>query len=227
MLRVDLAAFFGMVARMGRDPALLLLTIRALRQRSSLLRVHDLAWMLGTSPARLRTWLERLSADGALVYDLANGTIEVEVPVSTPPAWAELQPPHLAIRHELPTHWFIHVLPRIGRTAFVVYLYLLMRDGLRMPSTLSLVALVRAADLRGAIAARWHLWRLRRFGLLRLDTAGALVLRDPPPLTPAARWRLRSLRKYGAGVRWLGRVGIVLLLLLAALVLVAHFHPAP
>src|SRR5688572_8794527 len=63
IIDVDLAAFFVIVAEVGRDEALLLLLIRALRQRSGsfALRVHDLAWMLRASNRHVVRWLDRLT----------------------------------------------------------------------------------------------------------------------------------------------------------------------
>jgi hypothetical protein len=221
--RTDLAELLRMVGRVGRDPALLLLTVRALRQRSgSSVRLADLAWIMGASPLRIRCWLDRLAAADLVVYDATNGTIDVEVRESGLATFAEVQPPHMLLRYELPTHWFIHVLPRIGRPAFAVYLYLLTRDGTQAPATLLLPLLAHAVGLRTVLHARLSLWRLRRFGLIARDPArSGLVVRDPPPLTPAARRRLRFRRRYGYAVitRWVGRIVVLLALLLAILLL--------
>lgn len=221
-LRVDLADFFRAVARVGRDPALLLLTLRALRQRSGGggVRLHDLRWIMGASPRRLRGWLDQLVAAECLVYDATNGSMDVELPEPTGPAWTDLQPPHIALRHELPTHWFVLVLPRLGRAAFVAYLYLLSRDGIRAPSTLALAALARDAAFRTQLHARWHLRRLRTSGLIVPDVAThALVILDPPPLTPAGRRWLRRRRMGESVPRWMWLALAVVLLV--ALVLFA------
>ncbi|HYC59892.1 MAG TPA: hypothetical protein VEK79_10045 [Thermoanaerobaculia bacterium] len=205
VLHVDLAEFFRMVARVGRDAALLLLTIRALRQRSGGgIRMHDLAWITSVSPRRIRSWLDQLVAAGSLVYDQTNGTVEVELPEVAPPTWTDIHPPGLPLRSELPTHWFIHVLPRLGRRAFVAYLYLLRRDGMSAPATLEIAALAREAALVTPLHARWHLRQLRRFGLTRFDpvTESLLVL-DPPPLTPASRRWLRRRRMGDTAQRWI------------------------
>lgn len=199
-VHVDLAAFVRDIAKVGRDPALLLLTIRALRQRSgSRIRLADLAWILRARPARICTWLDRLAATGRLVYDRTNGSIEIELPEASPPTWTDIHPPDFPFRFELPTHWFVHVLPRIGRTAFIAYLDLLRRDGRSAPATLTASSLARAMQLRTILQARWLLWRLRRQGLVRLDAAHeALVIVDPAPLSPSAR---RALRRRRRGMR--------------------------
>lgn len=219
-VHVDLPAFMDDIAKVGRDPALLLLTIRALRQRSgSRIHLSDLSWMLRARSTRIRTWLDRLAATARLVYDATNGSIEIELPEASPPTWTDIHPPQFPFRVELPTHWFVHVLPRIGRATFVAYLDLLRRDGMSAPATLTLSSLARAVRLRTTLHARWHLWRLRRHGLIALDAANeALVIVDPPPLSPAAR---RALRRRRRGMRpwpwWL--VLALLAVVLVALVL--------
>jgi hypothetical protein len=216
-VHIDLAAFFASVAEVGRDPALLLLTIRALRQRTgATLRLDDLVWIMGARPKRIRAWLDRLAAEGQLVYDMADGVIEIELPEPTPPTWTDVQPPHIPLRFELPTHWFIHVLPRLGRATFTAYLYLLRRDGLTAPATMDLASLAEDARLRTTLHARWHLWRLRRHCLVALDSkAETLVVMDPPPLTSAARRWLRHLRTTGITPR---RLVLAVTLVLAAVI---------
>jgi hypothetical protein len=221
-VRVDLAAFFESLAEVGRDPALLLLTIRALRQRTgATLRLDDLVWIMGARSSRIRAWLDRLAAEGQLVYDVKDDSIDIELPEPMPPMWTDVQPPHIPLRFELPTHWFIHVLPRLGRATFTTYLYLLRRDGLTAPATLDLASLTRDTRLRTTLHARWHLWRLRRHGLIALDgKTETLVVMDPPPLTPAARRWLRHLRTTGlTPPRLMVAVLIVALALIVALLL--------
>lgn len=227
-VRVDLAVFFDLAAQVGRDAALLLLTIRALRQRGgNRMPLDDLAWMLRARARDIRGWLDRLAAAGQLVYDATDGTVEIELAEPMPPAWTDIHPAELPLRMELPTHWFIHVLPRLGRASFVAYLYLLRRDGRSAPATLVVSALATDAALGTTLHARWHLRRLRRYGLIAPEgTSGALVVRDPPPLTPAARRVLRHRRMTGTTPRRLLLLAaIVVLVLLAALVL-ARSAPA-
>lgn len=221
-VQVDLAAFVESMAEVGRDPALLLLTIRALRQRSDApLRFDDLEWVMGARSRRIRAWLDRLAAEGKLVYDVMDGVIEIELPEPMPPTWTDIQSPHIPLRFELPTYWFIHVLPRLGRATFTTYLYLLRRDGLTAPATVDLAALARDTRLRTSVHARWHLWRLRGHGLVTLDRkAETLVVMDPPPLTPKARRWLRQLRTTGLTPHRLAlAVVLVVFALLAVMVL--------
>lgn len=221
-VHVDLAAFVESLPQIGRDPALLLLTIRALRQRSgATLRLGDLVWVMGARSRRIRTWFDRLAAEGKLVYDVTDGVIEIELPEPTPPTWTDVQPPHIPLRFELPTHWFIHVLPLVGRATFTTYLYLLRRDGLTAPATVDSAALARDTRLRTTVHARWHLWRLRRNGLVALDRkAETLVVLDPPPLSPKARRWLRQLRTTGLTPPRLAlAVALVVLVLIAVMVL--------
>lgn len=223
-VRVDLAAFFNAVPQVGRDPALLLLTIRALRQRAgATLQLDDLVWVMGAGPRRIRAWLDRLAAAGQLVYDVTDGATEIELPEPLPPTWTDVQPPHIPLQFELPTHWFIHVLPRLGRTTFTAYLYLLRRDGLTAPATMSVGSLAQDAGLGTTFHARWHLWRLRRYGLVALDRkAETLVVMDPPPLTPAARRWLRQLRTTGLTPQRLVLAGVLVALALIALMVLVR-----
>ncbi|HEX6087072.1 MAG TPA: hypothetical protein VF266_21255 [Thermoanaerobaculia bacterium] len=223
-VRVDLAAFFDMVPQVGRDPALLLLTIRALRQRSGRgIRLDDLTWIMGARARRIRAWLDRLATAGCLIYDATDGTVEIELPEPPPPTWTDVHPPHIPLRFELPTHWFIHALPRLGRATFVTYLYLLRRDGLSAPATLELTSLAREAAFRTTLHARWHLARLRRRGLVAPDAATeSLVVMDPPPLTPAARRWLRQRRMTGMTPRRLMLVVVLVAVVLSAVVLLAR-----
>ena len=225
-VRVDLAAFFETVAHVGHDPALLLLTIRALRQRGGhRMPLDDLAWVMRARATHVRAWLDRLAAAGRLVYDASGGTVDIELPEPTPPTWTDLHPPHIPLRFELPTHWFIHVLPRLGRATFVTYLYLLRRDGLSAPATLVHAALAKDAALGTMLHARWHLRRLRRFGLITPDASGALVVLDPPPLSPAARRWLRRRRLTGWALQRLVLALIVLAVALVAALLLARSAP--
>lgn len=200
VVAVDLAAFFTLVERFGRDEALLLLAVKALRQRTGLLalRMNDLAWMLRSTNRRVTRWLDRLVGHRAIVYHLEDlwgiDTVMVEVivpPFETAPASVD---EHGAKHHELPTHWFVQVLPRLGRTTFVVYLYLLAREtwddedgaGFRIGD------IVARARLWSRLHAHFHLRRLRKAALVQPHGRGrGFVLTDPPPPTRMQRLLLR------------------------------------
>ena len=193
-VRADLSAFFVVVERVGRDEALLLLLTKALRQRTGLLalRVNDLAWMLRVSNRRVVRWLDRLVASGHVIYHVEDvwgiDTVLVEIVAGS------IEPHHYdrTVQQELPTHWFVQVLPLIGRTSFAVYLYLLWCEPHR-PAT-HLDHLRDMVRLLGRLHARWHLRKLRRRSLVAPDPEhGGLVVLDPKPPTRAERLRLRFL----------------------------------
>jgi hypothetical protein len=197
---VDLAAFFVLVDRLGRNEALLLLTVKALRQRTGLLalRTNDLAWMLRSTNRRVMRWLDRLVRHRTIVYHLEDlwGVDTVMVEVIVPPF--ETAPVSAgdyrgAKHHELPTHWFVQVLPRLGRTTFVVYLCLLAQETMPEGETgVRLADLVGRAKLASGLHARFHLWRLRRHALLQPHPQGrGFVLADPSPPTRFERLVLR------------------------------------
>lgn len=235
-LPVSLPAFFIIVRRVGRDPGLLLLTLRALHLRSehAPTRVADLSWMLGATHRRIGRWLDRLSEAGLLVYDLSSGhgadVIVLEIVAEESTATESATVPIGTARHDLPTHWFLHVLPRLGRTSFLVYLYLLAQEASR--STRAALVVERLIDdlaLRGHLHARLHLRRLARHGLLvGLPGGRGLLLRDPPPLSKAARLALK-LRQFGGLPRsltgWIALFVTVALPLLAFLYLLTHRLP--
>lgn len=200
VVTVDLAAFFALVERFGRDEALLLLTVKALRQRTGLLalRMNDLAWMLRSTNRRVARWLDRLVHHRAVVYHLEDlwgiDTVMVEVIVppfeTAPVAFDE----HGSKQHELPTHWFVQVLPRLGRTTFVVYLYLLAREanGDEEEAGFRIADVVARAKLWNHLHARFHLRRLKKAALIVPHTRGeGFVLADPSPPTRVERLLLR------------------------------------
>lgn len=193
-VRADLSAFFVIVDRVGRNEALLLLLTKALRQRTGLLalRVNDLAWMLRISNRRVLRWLDRLVASGHVVYHVEDlwgiDTVLVEIVAGG------IEPHHYdrSVHQELPTHWFVQVLPLIGRTTFTVYLYLLWCEPHR-PGT-HVHHLAETVKLLGRAHARWHLRKLERRSLLRRHPEhGGIIVRDPSPPTRAERLRLRFL----------------------------------
>ena len=234
VVTVDLAAFFALVDRLGRDEALLLLTVKALRQRTGLLalQMNDLAWMLRSTNRRVTGWLDRLVRHGTIVYHLEDlwGIDTVMVEVIVPPF--ETSPTKSARyegakQHELPTHWFVQVLPRVGRTTFVVYLYLLARETLRDEHAgFHIADVVARAKLRNRLHAHFHLRRLRTQALIQPHPSGrGFVLADPSPPTRGERLLLRY-RAIPYLRRALFHVALLLLLLatLVTVLLLASQH---
>ncbi len=207
LVLVDLPSFFELIPRVGRAGALLLLTLKALRQRAAhspestaaQLALSDLTWVLRATPRQVRRWLHRLSTQGLLVYALESrrgtATLTVEFvpePIRPPRFSADPNAPDFAPPLELPSHWIVSVLPRIGRTAFLVYLYVLGQEPAHHgPATLSLDALSTRLNLWGRSHATLALWWLRRFHLLVRHPRGTgLIVRDPRPLTRVQRFVL-------------------------------------
>jgi hypothetical protein len=220
-VRADLSAFFVVVEAVGRNEALLLLLAKALRQRTGLLalRVNDLAWMLRVSNRRVIRWLDRLTCSGHVIYHVEDlwgiDTVLVEI-VAGPSHGYER-----TVQQDLPTHWFVQVLPRIGRTTFTVYLYLLWCEPHRPDSHVD--HLIGMVKLRGRAHARWHLRRLERRALLaRHPEHGGLVVSDPAPPSRFERLLLRYLaipflRRALVHVAVLATAILVLILFLALL----------
>jgi hypothetical protein len=218
-LPTDLKRFFVIVRRVGRDSGLLLLTIRALRQRApqGQPELMDLLWILGASRRRIRQWLETLSQAGLLVYDTTTDDLLIlEIAdLGPPPVFEERGPENTTVHHEIPTHLFLHVLPRVGRLSFLYYLYLLAQES--APTTPANLTIERAIEDLGFTSEKHALLELRnleRRKLVAAHPSGVLLLRDPPPLTPLARMLLR-LRARGIPPH----VRTVLLLLLLAVLL--------
>lgn len=219
----DLGAFFVIVGRVGRDEALLLLLIRALRQRRSErgLRLRDLAWVLRASEGGVSRWLDRLTHHGLVVYQMEerNGveTLTVEVAVEeAASAW-------VVRSHELPSHWFVQTLPLLGRTTFSVFLFLLSRD--THEGLARIDDIVTNVRLRGRLHAQWHLKRLHAHALLAPHPSnGSLVVRDPPPPTSSQRLRLRlfALPFLQRARTQIVRLALAVLLLIVLLVLAVH-----
>lgn len=226
-VNVHLPTFFLTLRRAGPDPGLLLLTLRALRLRASLepLRLSDLTWVLLATRGEVLGWLERLSRARLVVYDRrgADDALVVEV-VSAPPSPADWPVDGAAVPappHELPTHWFVQVLPRLGRRSFLIYLYLLSREGAPQERTRVLVRQVaEAVGLRWVLAVHYHLGRLQRHGLVRRTRSGrGLIVLDPPPLTHWGRVRLQLLRWGFLPLPWRRIVVSSLIIALGLLVL--------
>jgi hypothetical protein len=222
-ITTDLGAFFVIVGRVGRDEALLLLLIRALRQRRGErgLRLQDLAWVLRTSEGGVARWLDRLTHHGLLVYQVEEGngveTLTVEV------AAEEAASAWVVRSHELPSHWFVQTLPLLGRTTFSVFLFLLSRD--THEGLARIDDIVTNVQLRGRLHAHWHLRKLHAHALLAPHPSnGSLVVRDPSPPTAAQRLRLRllALPFLQRARKQLVRLVLAVLVLLALLVLAAH-----
>lgn len=224
LMKTDLAAFFRLIETVGRDEALLLLVIRALRVRDGLLDVYvnDLAWMMRTRNRTVLAWLDRLVAHRLVVYTVKTlpivtrtiDRVQVEIAERVPSA------PFVAMA-DLPTHWFVHVLPIVGRTTFAVYLYALSRE--THDGVLLVEDLVTVIGLRGRLHAHLHLRRLRRHGLLLRDEVGNDIVADPPPPTRLRRLQMRflALPFLRRSLAHLVVLVVVLLLLLLGLLVLA------
>jgi hypothetical protein len=192
-VRADLSAFFIIVGRVGRNEALLLLLTKALRQRTGLLalRVNDLAWMLRVSNRHVIHWLDRLVRERLVVYHVEDfwgvDTVIVEIVGGIEVSNTFER----AVHSDLPTHWFVQVLPIIGRTTFTVFLYFLWCEPQRADTHID--QLVEAVALRSRAHANFHLRRLHAHGLLVPNTSGGFVVRDPAPPTRLQRLQLRFL----------------------------------
>jgi hypothetical protein len=225
-VRADLSAFFIVVARVGRDEALLLLLTKALRQRPGLLalRVNDLAWMLRVSNRRVLRWLDRLVREKLVVYHVEDfwgvDTVIVEIVggVASPSAFER------TIHLDLPTHWFVQVLPIIGRTTFTVFLYFLWCEPQRSDTHIDQV--VETAALRNRAHATFHLRRLHAHGLITPNASGGFVVRDPEPPTRFQRLQLRFLAVPSLR-RSLVHLAILSLVLLAIAAVLWFLHAAP
>jgi hypothetical protein len=230
-VRADLSAFFVIVGRVGRNEALLLLLTKALRQRTGLLalRVNDLAWMLRVSNRHVIRWLDRLVRERLVVYHVEDfwgvDTVVVEIVggIGVSNAFER------TIHSDLPTHWFVQVLPIIGRTTFTVFLYFLWCEPQRSETHID--HLVETAALQGRAHAHFHLRRLHAHGLLVPNPAGGHVVRDPEPPTRLQRLQLRflavpSLRRSLAHLAVLTGVLLAIATLLWFLHAATH-HPLP
>ena len=199
LLGIDLGAFFWSVRDIGADPALVLLTSRALAlRRGGTVSFHDLGWVLGLRRGGVLRALRRLSDTGAIVWhdEAGQGVIAIEVVPELPGERALFGPDDVPpfSTHALPTHWFVQAVPLMGRRAFLAYLYLRSRerrDGLTPPILVS--ALVRACHLRWVWQARVLLWRLRRRALVAPVGGWQFAVLDPRPPSAVERQFLRLL----------------------------------
>jgi hypothetical protein len=212
VITTDLGSFFALVERIGRNEALLMLLVKALRARNGLLelRVNDLAWMMRTSNRKIIRWLDRLVRQEIVVYTVHDfwgvDVVKVEIVQITASSFER------RVRQELPTHWFPTYLPLYGRITFTVMLYFLWCEIDRAMTHVD--HLTASVQLRGRLHAVWHLRKLQTRGVLVLGPDGTLVLRDPPPPSDVERLLLRFLAIPGLR-RSLAHIGWLLLALLA------------
>ncbi len=222
-LRVDLGAFIAAAREVGPDPALLLLTVRALSLRGDVgVQLSDLSWILGVTTGQIFGWLGQLEASGLAVWHARGGVVTIEI--ASPETERTLFAPedNPGVVHTLPTHWFIRTLPLLRRrTAFLVYLFLRSHErasGLTGPLTLGSIA--RACGIKNGISLYLSLARLRRFGLvLPTGKHGRFVLADPPPLTRFQRRYLELLASGALPVTGAGRILLALVLVTPAALL--------
>jgi hypothetical protein len=223
IVKADITAFFGLVETVGRNEALLLLLVKALRTRYGpfRLRVYDLAWRMRVGHHRVIRWLDRLGAARLVVYTLQDllerDTVEVEIVAATTTALFDHHE-----RQELPTHWFEHVLPLLGRTTFTVFLYLLASEE---RGAFHIDLLVSAARLGGRREARRHLRRLVAHGMLQHQAHDReWVVNDPPPLSKFQHLRLRFLRQPSVRRAFLQITALLLVLALLLFGLAVLHH---
>jgi hypothetical protein len=222
----DLSAFFIVVGRVGRDEGAPAPAHEGTSAAHGLLalRVNDLAWMLRVSNRRVIHWLDRLIRERLVVYHVEDfwgvDTVIVEIVggAVSPSAFER------TIHSDLPTHWFVQVLPIIGRTTFTVFLYFLWCEPQRSDTHIDQV--VEMAALRGRTHARFHLRRLHAHGLLVPNGSGGFVVRDPEPPTRLQRLQLRFLAIPSLR-RSLVHLAILSLVLLAIASLLLFLHAAP
>ena len=190
---VDFAHLFSLIPRVGRNATMLYVTLRALRQTAGpgSFKVDDLVWLLRARPWRIWWWMHTLSKQKLLVYRLANGffTDVMLFQVAARPA--------IGREHDVPVHWFEHLLPLHSRTRFLVYLYVRSHEWGGDVASVSEQRMI--CDLRlHALRVRWHLWRLHHARLV-VRTRGEHVVRDPEPasIIEHSEVRLRELHVLG------------------------------
>lgn len=191
---VDLAHLFSLIPRVGRNAAVLYLAVRAMRQRAGVtsFAIDDLAWMLRARPIRIRLWMQRLARAGFLVYHMANGSFSDVLLLEVAAR------PDAGRTHDIPTHWVPHVLPRLNRAGFLVYLWVRSHEWNGHAAEVREERLARDLALH-PLRARFHLWRLRRAGLVVWHRKRReFTVRDPAPLSipQQAALRLRELRVF-------------------------------
>lgn len=224
-LAVDLGGFFATAREVGFDPALLLLTLRALMLRSPLgVPVRDLQWTLGAERREVFRWLDFLEDAGLATWQARGNAVTVEVDATEAERTLFGPDDEPGVIHRVPTRWFLRTLPLVGRKAFLVYLYLRSRErasGLTAPLTLGTVARASGQSPRAAARA---LRRLRRAGLCADGGGhGRFVLTDPPPLSARERAYLRWLEAGALPPTRTARVRLALGLALPLLVILTGF----
>lgn len=209
---VDFAHLFSLIPRVGRNATVLYVTLRALRQTAGMgsFKVDDLVWMLRARPLRIWWWMHKLSKQRRLANGYFTDVLLFQVAAR----------PTMGREHDVPAHWFEHVLPLHSRTRFLVYLYIRSHEWGGDVASISEQQMNR--DLRmHALHVHWHLWQLHRAGLV-VRRHGEHVVRDPAPpsIIEHAEIRLRELRVLG----WpLFRLALAVLLAVACL-LVLFLH---
>lgn len=189
---VDFAHLFSLIPHVGRNAAVLYVAIRAMRQRAGVtsFAINDLAWMLRARPIRIRLWMQRLAREGLLVYHMTNGSFSDVLILEVAAR------PDAGRTHDLPTHWVPHVLPRLNRTGFLVYLWVRSHEWGGHAAEVQEERLARDLALH-PVRARFHLRRLRHAGLVVWSRKRReFTVRDPAPLSipQQAALRLRELR---------------------------------
>lgn len=221
-LTLDLGAFFATARDVGFDPALLLLTMRALMLRHPFgVPLAELSWVLGAERREILRWLTLLEDSGLAIWQARGTAIILEVAATETERTLFGPEDAPGALHRIPSHWFVRALPLVGRRAFLVYLYLRSRErlsGLTAPLTLGMIA---RASGQSAGGAKRSLARLRRTGLSADGGGhGRYVLTDPPPLTRLQRMYLRWLSAGALPPTRSGRVHLALWLALPLLVIV-------
>lgn len=224
-LAVDLGGFFATAREVGFDPALLLLTLRALMLRHPFgVPVHDLQWTLGAERREIFRWLGFLEDAGLATWQARANTVAVEVDATEAERTLFGPEDEPGVIHRVPARWFVRTLPLVGRRAFLAYLYLRSREhasGLTAPLTVGMVARASGQSARSAAKS---LRRLRRAGLSADGGGhGRFVLTDPPPLSRLQRSYLRWLETGALPPTRAGRIRLGLGLALPPLVLLVGF----
>jgi hypothetical protein len=211
-LTVDLGTFLATAREIGFDPGLLLLTMRALALRSGgAVPLQEVGWVLGAQTPEILRWLVALEGSGLCVWQAHGATVSLEI-ASTETERTLFGPDDApGVLHRIPTHWFVRMLPLVGRRAFLTYLYLRSRErlaGLTAPLTIGMIARSSGQSPR---EAERSLRVLQRRGLsASAGGHGRFILTDPPPLSAVERTYLRWLASGAIPPTRAGRVRLLL-----------------